>query len=847
MELEEAFSDLNFNEEDFSYFQIAKPVPKDIFLEVTNEVIEAALFFFAPFGLPDLFRTAYTHEELFIQSYASQFQDTVECLSQAIYDEYEVTESEMAVAMHKYVEEQRDPEAMETLQRMLNALREVFSPPRVLELPAKMTQDQVEQMAIQFNPIQQNSLKVEEELNAPFSEISQGVENGSISQMQNGSSRISLPNAMHEQSTEQLQAACRTQGFQNMYPEVFGCLGFKLKPRKAYPSYSQGVNNRNPEKKSQAAKRWHKIKKSLSSVMDSSLKQNHVQAYVEFFLSTRKDEPDFQKCIRSASEKGFEKDYLFHFCKGLHKLDKTEAIGYLRLANQRRLEGDKKRASGVITHAIEKYQEAIRSGFGVCPDATLASNYASLAVCRLQRGNLEDESLSQKDIALALDLDPFCATAHQVQGQLKLMNGDLKGAVKDLVLGFDLQGGGSSLEMNEMANEAQIIELASRDAVREDALEFYLNKSDGLEEDFSPPSWLVESYLKSFSDEPDDLLKPNSPQDETTPDQDLNDIDEESAVPTPGTTKSQELYNSGILHKREKQYSLALKCFQDSLQTEENFETDEEKALALNQCATFLYLHGHMQKALTMLKMSVEFNPNFANSLLKVAGLLCDMDQKDEALEWFDKALDLGELADVYLHRGQLYLMKNEIRYAINDLKRAIGHYELQHGEGGVPALAYATLGVAMFKMDMGSPLRLRHIEKAYERYPENIEVLLFYGEILTQVGNFKKALELYQSAAAISPECPLPFVNAGRAYISLNDNGLAKAHFARAIQIDKFCSSAYLDLGQLLLNKGDDGGALGCYKKAAQCARYLSEVQEALACQTIAESHLWAQNFMRQ
>jgi uncharacterized protein HemY len=62
--------------------------------------------------------------------------------------------------------------------------------------------------------------------------------------------------------------------------------------------------------------------------------------------------------------------------------------------------------------------------------------------------------------------------------------------------------------------------------------------------------------------------------------------------------------------------------------------------------------------------------------------------------------------------------------------------------------------------------------------------VALFRSEVMTQFGDFAGALALMQSASQLDPTCPLPYVNAGRAFTAMGDLASARKHLLKAEQV---------------------------------------------------------------
>ncbi|KAG5180517.1 hypothetical protein JKP88DRAFT_349586 [Tribonema minus] len=323
-------------------------------------------------------------------------------------------------------------------------------------------------------------------------------------------------------------------------------------------------------------------------------------------------------------------------------------------------------------------------------------------------------------------------------------------------------------------------------------------------------------------------------------------------------------------------------------------------AAAHEQLASYLYLAGDMAAAEAGFRRAAALDARSARARVKLASLLCDMDDRAGALEWFRLALEADPSdADVYLHRGQYHLLTNNPKAASFDLQRAAGFAE-------APAVAQASYGISLFKraaapqgslrrrtevmrsppingalilitvaaarrrdarrrgLQLGmsqEPYRmdqaLRILKDASWTHPDSVEVALFHSEVLTHLGDFAGALALLAAAAAKDPSCPLPYVNAGRAFTGMGDLPSARRHLARAMQVrarapsqedvDPLCSGAYLDFGQVETRAGHVQEAMRLYEQGVHCSRYLSELHDALACLTIARTHLEAKAYFER
>ena len=137
--------------------------------------------------------------------------------------------------------------------------------------------------------------------------------------------------------------------------------------------------------------------------------------------------------------------------------------------------------------------------------------------------------------------------------------------------------------------------------------------------------------------------------------------------------------------------------------------------------------------------------------------------------------------------------------------------------------MVWATLGLALYKADPSTPQMAKHVlQEASEKFPENMEIWLYYGEIIAQTGDVTGAMATFRTAAALDEHCPLPYVNAARAYVAMNQHDVAMKHLQKALEIDPTVSSSHIDLGQALLQAGKTEEAMAEFEVAITKARFV-------------------------
>ena len=104
------------------------------------------------------------------------------------------------------------------------------------------------------------------------------------------------------------------------------------------------------------------------------------------------------------------------------------------------------------------------------------------------------------------------------------------------------------------------------------------------------------------------------------------------------------------------------------------------------------------------------------------------------------------------------------------------------------------------------------HYRISLEYDPYEFETYVYYGNLMRQLGKFKKALKLYQSAVAIQPDNANAHYNLASLYLKLNEYGPALDEINVTIELDKNFSEAHLVRAYLLSLLGKNLDAGKCY-----------------------------------
>nr|CCA20240.1 Mitochondrial Protein Translocase (MPT) Family puta [Albugo laibachii Nc14] len=466
-------------------------------------------------------------------------------------------------------------------------------------------------------------------------------------------------------------------------------------------------------------------------------------------------------------------------------------------------QGDRFFRSGCYDEAISFYSKALLE----LPIFHALSWKAIVgkAKCYAKKG---DTSVAQQLCKISLQLDQFQNEAYECLAEMfEEESDDFIEALQNYVVAFVLHGSRSL----EVANS---IDRVAKEIGRQTAKSFF----DEMQKDHRlPASWLVVSYFEAFVHDIDHAITIHS------------DISKHLDVPLDALS-TDTLYHRAIFHKRNQMYDKAQSDLQALL--ERNL-ADDIKATVLNLHSSFLYILGDVTAAIEKIDQSLEINV-CVNSLVKKAGFMTELGDFEEAYKLYDEALILDcRSPDAYLHKGQTALLQGSYSKAVEWLRRTMAR------SVAIPIIhvIYAT---ALYRS--GSILQANDtFREACVLFPDSAEIHLFYGEILADQGDYAKAMQHFVLAHDILPECPLPFLNAGRVYVATNNPSSAIEHFNQALKVDPRCSSAHLDIAQVLFAQGRTSEAFRHFDAAANCCRFLPEVEEVYSSRAVANAQLKA------
>ncbi len=193
----------------------------------------------------------------------------------------------------------------------------------------------------------------------------------------------------------------------------------------------------------------------------------------------------------------------------------------------------------------------------------------------------------------------------------------------------------------------------------------------------------------------------------------------------------------------------------------------------------------------------------------------------DEAIQELNKALTYQNLGvgepEVLTQLGMAYIGKSLPDKALNVLNKAITlspENELQHIK-----IASAYMLKALMKKEISiNENAKKHLDKAFELNPTNVEVLHGLGIYYTQCEkDHKKAMLIFEKCLELAPNDPLSYWALGKEYEDLGMSDNAIEIYKKGIQINPLYEDFYSALGVLYSNQKKYEEAYDMIEKALQ------------------------------
>jgi tetratricopeptide (TPR) repeat protein len=216
---------------------------------------------------------------------------------------------------------------------------------------------------------------------------------------------------------------------------------------------------------------------------------------------------------------------------------------------------------------------------------------------------------------------------------------------------------------------------------------------------------------------------------------------------------------------------------------------------------------GYPEEGADLIAQALRLSPRVAAAWFNRASILAGIGRPYEALESYDKAVELSADPGIRHHRARLLLEKGRTADALTDLEQVLAVQP-----GNVAALK--DCAAALSSLD-----RLQDACRSYEsvltKDPDDAEALNNLANILRTGGQFKDALRLYDHAVKVAPGVAEIWSNRAAALSELRRYGEALGSADRALGIRADLAEAWNNRGDVLRELGRLDEALAAFDGA--------------------------------
>uniref|UniRef100_A0AAV1VFZ4 Mitochondrial import receptor subunit TOM70 n=1 Tax=Peronospora matthiolae TaxID=2874970 RepID=A0AAV1VFZ4_9STRA len=505
----------------------------------------------------------------------------------------------------------------------------------------------------------------------------------------------------------------------------------------------------------------------------------------------------------------------------------------------------KKYKAGDFDQAIELYSVAISLGEQQQPlDVRNLKVMYSNRTAAYEK--LQDYTNVIGDCAKALQLDNRHTKSYMRRAKAKAALGDLRGSLVDYVCLLVI-----AEERQEQVDEtlAQEISRIHNDITVKEIEDAQQNKQNPVR--YLPDQFFVTSYYSSFhpSDDENDVVPEKSSEEYTAELEALGTADEDSRA-----QRGLLLTKRGLALKKERDYDMAAKDLAAACKLV-RFE-EEAYYTAQIENGTYHHLRGEFELARKSFEQALAAKPYSVFAKIRMGGLCFDQKDLKKALEWFDKALaEKAECSTAHFHRGQLHSIDVAPDGTSNEESMAAALSDLETCISLAPdfAMAYIQLGVTHAR-NGNFQGAVDYLTTAARITPNVPEIYNYLGETYMQMlqapdsaVDLKTVEEMFEKAITLDPSYPMAYINQGNLLVQKGTEygQQALALFEKAVEMCPRSKFAYCHLAQVYMAMQEYSRAIEQIDKAVAFAFSKDELNELFAIRVTAETHQQASELL--
>ncbi|KAH8856357.1 Mitochondrial import receptor subunit tom70 [Schistosoma japonicum] len=220
------------------------------------------------------------------------------------------------------------------------------------------------------------------------------------------------------------------------------------------------------------------------------------------------------------------------------------------------------------------------------------------------------------------------------------------------------------------------------------------------------------------------------------------------------------------------------------------------------------------------------------NALIKSACLSMSVDQDvASCLYDFQRAQSAwSECPDIYLHRGQINLLADQLDEALHDLNTAVKlkpEFSVAQAQRLYTLYRCALNSGDISKVDS----RIEEFRRLVKKYPNCLETYSLFAQILSERGDFQESDKIFADLINLSPDSGLAYAHRGLLQLKWKqDRDAALSYFIEGIKKDPKCELIHELLGQLSVEKGQFIDALKHFNLAIKQAKTQNDLAHLIA-----------------